>query len=247
MQNCTDKEGTAYHAAGSETSKASTLNADDILTLFVEDNGNIIQIGGVPVIITDEHGERVPNPHFWKENGVCTIYAGRILNTIQRSDFCGVFGSRMVMQGAQDRVPESVDYHNYTINRVREVSLNKKASVAAGDTGEAAVHGNYFGIYNIVNYLGALTSDVFFLPGQSVRTTDNTDAGRFQKEITVDDQTYAYGSAGATYYNWKRANKDDRSRNNGSSINKVALASGVYLELTTEKSTGNELNEKDWG
>ena len=247
VQNCTDKEGTAYHAAGSETSKASTLNADDILTLFVEDNGNIIQIGGVPVIITDEHGERVPNPHFWKENGVCTIYAGRILNTIQRSDFCGVFGSRMVMQGAQDRVPESVDYHNYTINRVREVSLNKKASVAAGDTGEAAVHGNYFGIYNIVNYLGALTSDVFFLPGQSVRTTDNTDAGRFQKEITVDDQTYAYGSAGATYYNWKRANKDDRSRNNGSSINKVALASGVYLELTTEKSTGNELNEKDWG
>lgn len=247
VQNCTDKEGTAYHAAGSETSKASTLNADDILTLFVEDNGNIIQIGGVPVIITDEHGERVPNPAFWKENGVCTIYAGRILNTIQRSDFCGVFGSRMVMQGAQDRVPESVDYHNYTINRVREVSLNKKASVAAGDTGEAAVHGNYFGIYNIVNYLGALTSDVFFLPGQSVRTTDNTDAGRFQKEITVDDQTYAYGSAGATYYNWKRANKDDRSRNNGSSINKVALASGVYLELTTEKSTGNELNEKDWG
>ena len=247
VQNCTDKEGTAYHAAGSETSKASTLNADDILTLFVEDNGNIIQIDGVPVIITDEHGERVPNPAFWKENGVCTIYAGRILNTIQRSDFCGVFGSRMVMQGAQDRVPESVDYHNYTINRVREVSLNKKASVAAGDTGEAAVHGNYFGIYNIVNYLGALTSDVFFLPDQSVRTTDNTDAGRFQKDITIDNQTYAYGSAKATYYNWKRANKDDRSRNNGSSINKVALASGVYLELTTEESTGNELNEKDWG
>ena len=242
VQDCTDKEGTTYHTASSETSKASTLNADDILTLFVDDQGNIIN----NVIITDEHGERVPNPAFWKENGVCTIYAGRILNSIQRADFCGVFGSRMVMQGAQDRVPESVDYHNYTINRVREVSLNKKASVA-GDTGEAATHGNYFGIYNIVNYLGALTSDVFFLPGQSVRTTDNTDAGRFKKAITVDDATYNYGDAGATYYRWKQANKNDRSRNNGSSINKVALASGVYLELTTEKSTGNELKEKDWG
>ena len=246
VQDCTDKEGTTYHKAGSETSKASTLNADDILTLFVDDQGNIIKIGGDDVIITDEHGERVPNPAFWKENGVCTIYAGRILNSIQRADFCGVFGSRMVMQGAQDRVPESVDYHNYTINRVREVSLNKKASVA-GDTGEAATHGNYFGIYNIVNYLGALTSDVFFLPEQSVRTTDNTDAGRFKKTITVDDATYQYGNAGATYYRWKQANKNDRSRNNGSSINKVALASGVYLELTTEKSTGNELKEKDWG
>ncbi len=242
VQDCTDKEGTTYHTASSETSKASTLNADDILTLFVDDQGNIIN----NVIITDEHGERVPNPAFWKENGVCTIYAGRILNSIQRADFCGVFGSRMVMQGAQDRVPESVDYHNYTINRVREVSLNKKASVA-GDTGEAATHGNYFGIYNIVNYLGALTSDVFFLPDQSVRTTDNTDAGRFKKDITVDDATYHYGDSGATYYRWKQANKNDRSRNNGSSINKVALASGVYLELTTEKSTGNELNEKDWG
>lgn len=247
VQDCTDKEGTTYHSSGDESSKASTLNADDILTLFVDDEGNIININGVDVIIIDEHGERVPNPLFWKENGVCTIYAGRILNTIQRADFCGVFGSRMVMQGAQDRVPESVDYHNYTINRVREVSLNKKASVVTGDTGEAAVHGNYFGIYNIVNYLGALTSDVFFLPDRSVRTTDNTDAGRFKKEITVDDQTYTYGSDGATYYRWKQANKDDRSRNNGSSWNKVALASGVYLELTTEQSTGNEINEKYWG
>ena len=130
---------------------------------------------------------------------------------------------------------------------MREVSLNKKASVVSGDTGEDAAHGNYFGIYNIVNYLGALTSDVFFLPEQSVRTTDNTDAGRFKKDITVDDATYQYGNAGATYYRWKQANKNDRSRNNGSSINKVALASGVYLELTTEKSTGNELKEKDWG
>ena len=36
-------------------------------------------------------------------------------------------------------------------------------------------------------------------------------------------------------------------RNNGSSHNQVALASGVYLELTTEQSTGTEVAEKDWG
>ena len=60
----------------------------------------------------------------WELGGFCTIYAGRLLNTLQRADFVGVFGSRMVMQGAQDRVPEVVDYTNYTINRVGELSLN---------------------------------------------------------------------------------------------------------------------------
>ena len=97
------------------------------------------------------------------------------MNTIQRADFCGVFGSRMVMQGAQDRVPEIVDHTNYTINRVREVSLNQKQSVITADQSDESrkVHGNYFGIYSIVNYLGALTSDVFFLPSKDIRVTDN--------------------------------------------------------------------------
>ncbi len=69
------------------------------------------------------------------------------MNTIQRADFCGVFGSRMVMQGAQDRVPEIVDHTNYTINRVREVSLNQKQSVITADQSDESrkVHGNYFG------------------------------------------------------------------------------------------------------
>ena len=60
----------------------------------------------------------------WDLLGFCTLYAGRIMNTVQRADFCGVFGSRIVLRGAQDRVPSAVDYTNYTINRVDELSLN---------------------------------------------------------------------------------------------------------------------------
>lgn len=164
----------------------------------------------------------------WVEAGFCSIYAGRLLNTIQRADFVGVFGSRMVLQGAQDRVPETVDYTNYTINRVGEVSLNQVVS-PAGDTGDAASHGNYFGIYNIVNYMGALTSDVNF---NDVRITGN------------DAKTYEPNWDGQTYYQWKQAHFNERKRNNGKSPNKVALASGVFLELTTERSTPTQ---KDWG
>ena len=260
-------------------------------------------------------------PYFWEESGVLPVYAGRPMNTIQRADFCGVWGSRMVMQGARDRVPDEVDLTNYTINRVREVSLNKKESVRTAangfgttanpaDTGDDLQHGNYFGIYNIVNYLGALTSDVDF-GGESntnsygaIRVTDNentdtygpdldptksttitfaetvtTDADKIAivkkaKEIegvTVSDETasatisastvealYKLRSLGGlkitgtpltnqTYYDWKKLHHDERKRNNGNSHNKVALASGVYLEITTEESTGNGLYEKVWG
>lgn len=80
---------------------------------------------------------------------------GRMINTIQRADFCGIFGSRVLLHGAQDRVPDKVDYTNYAINRVGEISLNKKT---VGDT----KHGTYFGIYNVANFLGAFTSDVMF-------------------------------------------------------------------------------------
>ena len=183
-------------------------------------------------------GERIKEEDFkdlddsekdnWELLGFCTIYAGRLLNTLQRADFVGVFGSRMVLQGAQDRVPEVVDYTNYTINRVGELSLNKCDS-QAGDTGDNASHGSYFGIYSIVNYLGALTSDVDF---SAVRTTDNT------------DPQYNPDSSGQTYQQWKETHLKERKRNNGTCHNKVALASGVYLELTTEESTANN---KVWG
>ena len=214
VQQCTDKENKTYTIG-------STISSDDLATLFDTVTGMILSNGK-------------PNPDYWVENGVCSRYAGRIMNTIQRADFCGVFGSRMVMQGARDRVPDVVDYTNYTINRVREVSLNQQKSIA-GDTEEAAKkHGNYFGIYNIVNYLGALTSDVDFK--DSVRVTDNK-----------DKVTYGPTKVGQTYEEWKALNVKNRKRNNGNSHNQVALASGVYLELTTEKSTGTTVAEKDWG
>ena len=171
-----------------------------------------------------------PNPDYWQEEGVVSVYAGRIMNTIQRADFCGVFGSRMVMKGAPDRVPEEVDYTNYTINRVREVSLNKK-DTKAGDTGDNATHGNYFGIYSVVNYLGALTSDVKF---GDIRKTNSSDPN-----VAADGTT--------TYYQWKSDNITNKKRNNGTCHNHLALASGVYLEITTEESTGNTLDTKDWG
>jgi hypothetical protein len=236
VKECTDDDGTTYHPKdpGNPNSKASTLSALEIISLF-------------------EHGTNTPgvldadgkiSSEYWEENGVLPVYAGRPMNTIQRADFCGVFGSRMVMQGAQDRVPEIADYTNYTINRVREVSLNKKESVIGGDTGtDRALHGNYFGIYNIVNYFGALTSDVDF--NKTVRVTDNTDETKYKSPAVTPSGTYPYGTA--TYEQWKEAHKADRTRNNGNSHNKVALASGVYLELTTEKGTGTDLYEKDWG
>ena len=167
----------------------------------------------------------------WEESGFVSIYAGRLLNTIQRADFCGIFGSRMVLQGARDRVPEIVDYTDYTINRVGEVSLNQMSS-QAGDTDDThKQHGNYFGIYSVVNHMGALTSDVNFY--DDTRLWDN-----------ADSTTYAPTAQNQTYFQWKDKYYNQRKRNNGTSSNKVALASGVFLELTTEESTPQN---KDWG
>ena len=227
VKECTDDDGTTYHPKdpGNPNSKASTLSALEIISLFKNNTQGVL----------DHEGQ--PSSTYWQENGVLPVYAGRPMNTIQRADFCGVFGSRMVMQGAQDRVPEIADYTNYTINRVREVSLNKKLFNKSDPTGD--YHGNYFGIYNIVNYFGALTSDVDF--HTTKRVTDNTDAAKYKS----DANGKAYGVA--TYEDWKKEHKADRTRNNGNSHNKVALASGVYLELTTEQSTGTDVYEKDWG
>ena len=265
IQACTDKDGTAYHIASSESSKASTLTIDDLLTLFEG-----IKDGDVDILLTDlETGEQYPNPLYWEQSGVVPVYAGRLMNTIQRADFCGVFGSRMVMQGAQDRVPEIVDHTNYTINRVREVSLNHKTSVIEDDKAlkpgkmqktdimdqdpddfvnkDKAIHGNYFGIYSIVNYLGALTSDAFFLPSKNIRYTENTSNSDYKTASGAYSGGTSKPYGEATFYDWKAGYVNNRKRNNGTSHNKVALASGVYLELTTEQSTGNDLYEKDWG
>ena len=232
LTSCTDKNGKTY-AVG------ATITADEMLTVF-----DGIEVGGVPMIGSDGK----PLAAYWEENGVCSRYAGRPMNTIQRADFCGVFGSRMVMQGAQDRVPEVVDYTNYTINRVREVSLNKKISVRPGDASDDKnkEHGNYFGIYSVVNYLGALTSDVDFY--SATRVTDNADYQKPSKEYTDPSSSVGAKNYGtASYYDWKAGFHEERYRNNGNSHNKVALASGVYLELTNENGTGSGLFDKKWG
>ena len=230
LQSCTDIERTTY-------SVGSNVPFDELLALFTKPDGtSVLSEGGDSIIVTDTKSrKKVPNPSYWEENGVVSVYAGRIMNTIQRADFCGVFGSRMVMKGAQDRVPEVADYTNYTINRVREVSLNKKNSLA-GDTGDNALHGNYFGIYSNVNYLGALTSDVKF---SETRTT-NADLDK-NPQLKPDPDTPE------SFYEWKKEHRNDKTRNNGTCHNHLALASGVYLELTSEKSTGKDLYEKDWG
>ena len=226
IKSCTDIDGTTY-AIG------ATIPQEQLFALFAgitytDGEGTHNMIGN----------DGKPSSAYWVENGVLLRAPGRGMNTIQRADFCGVFGSRMVMQGAQDRVPETADYTNYTINRVREVSLNKKAT-SAGDTDENHDHGNYFGIYSVVNYLGALTSDVDFY--NATRETDNGDQGTYGQEIDpATGQLQSYAA-------WKKKYIKERKRNNGSSYNQVALASGVYLELTTEQSTGTEVNQKDWG
>jgi hypothetical protein len=161
--------------------------------------------------------EQYKTEDFWKQYGFCSIYAGRLLNTIQRADFCGVFGSRLVLQGAKDRVADVADGTEYTINRIGELSLNQQRFTPGSD---AEIHGNYFGIYSVVNYLGNLTSDVRFVD----------DKRRYVDGGQVKEDT-------KTYYDWKIEHLQNRDRNNGTSYNQVALASGVYLEITSEKST----------
>ena len=130
----------------------------------------------------------------------------------------------MVLQGAKDRVADVGENIDYTINRVGEVSLNKQATQVNGDTGKDAEHGNYFGIYSLVNHLGNLTSDVRFLSNY------------------VDENEEEHSDK--TYYSYKEPIPTGPWRNRGTSHNQVALASGVFLELTTENSTADH---KDYG
>ena len=173
-----------------------TIGAEHIGGLYGD--GNMTLVDGYRELNITNYGTGTTEP--------------RTLNTIQRADFCGIFGSNIMLYGAQDRVPEEVDYTNYAINRVGEVSLNQKS---------------YIGLYSTVNYLGNLTSDVKF--------TDTRTA--------ADGSTYP--ADGKTYYDYKVANKASLNRNNGTSQNKVAMSTGVYLEITREPAA--DATEKDWG
>ena len=182
--------------------------------------------------LLDRYGSQVESAFTpW---GICSIYAGRLLNTIQRADFCGVFGSRMVLQGAKDRVADTEQNTDYTINRVTELSLNKKRSVISSDTGNDAEHGNYFGIYSVVNYLGNMTSDQHF---------DDFYEGSAMNTTVTPNQPYQ-GDGATTYYSYKAGNPTSGKRNLAECPHQVALASGVHLELTTENSTEDH---KDYG
>ena len=168
---------------------------------------------------------------YFEMSGFCKLLQGRMMNTIQRADFCGMFGSRLLLKGALDRVINVADNTKYTINRVGELSLNQDKYKV---NGEYKMNGNYFGIYSIVNYLGSLTSDVKFT---DIRVTDN------DKYKGTD-----YGQKTATYEAWKQAHLDDKSRNIGKSQNTVALASGVYLELVKEQENNDDNEqEKEYG
>lgn len=178
--------------------------------------------------LVDAYGDAAKNA--FTPYGFCSIYAGRLLNTIQRAELCGVYGSRLVLQGAKDRVADVGDATEYTINRVGELSLNLQRSVISADQNDSQekLHGNYFGIYSVVNYLGNLTSDVRF--------NNSNHPYRDKDGVEV---------SGKTYYQYKAADPTSSNRNIGSSYNQVALASGVFLEITREKASTNA--EKEYG
>ena len=179
--------------------------------------------------------------------------SGRMMNTIQRADFCGVLGCRILLHGAQDRVPDVADYTNYTINRVGEVSLNcvtpqgikSQDNTSQVDASQnEVVHGNYFGIYNVVNLLGALTSDVEF--------TSNRKASKYPystDESATEPTTNESYIPGQSYYDFKDKNYSKGFRNKANSLNMVALASGVYLELVEEETENKQTGEvtKNYG
>lgn len=183
---------------------------------------------GVWSLMSDEDKAR------WEKAGFRSKYAGRLLNTIQRADFAGVFGSRLVLQGAMDRVltkeGDELKFEDYTLNRIGELSLNKQRAPGVTDENTTNLYGNYFGIYNQVNYLGALTSDVRF----------------YEDNVWIANETTGVREdKGSTYADWKTDNfADSRKKNVGNSENLIALASGVALELKQEPTS---TTQGHWG
>ena len=188
--------------------------------------------------VYEKFPDEYKSDQYWVKSGFRSRFAGRLMNTIQRADFAGVFGCRLVLQGAMDRVltkeGDELKFQDYTINRIGELSLNKQE--APGDSeGSTNCLGNYFGIYNQVNYLGALTSDVRF--------------GDEGADIWTDEDDYAR-SGSESYYNHKNTNTNlstAREKNNGTSENLIALASGVALELKQEPPKDGSTPANDWG
>ncbi len=171
----------------------------------------------------------------WKLAGLATLYAGRMINTIQRADFCGVWGSRVVLKGARDRETTTADFTLYTINRLNELSLNEitkdKYPISGYNSDGTKDHGCYFGIYNVVNRLGAVSSSVDYY--DAVRVTEN------------GEDAYKPTGENETYRAFKVENAGTKFRNNGKSANIIALAGGVWLEIV--KDIDEQTGEKDYG
>lgn len=177
------------------------------------DRGDVI-LSDIYLLMTDADKTN------WKRKQ-SIINEGRYINTVQRCDFCGIKGSRLVLHGAIDRAQDEseADYTKYTINRVGELSLNQNHD-----------HGSYFGIYNVVKFLGGITSDVYFAGADgAVRKTESASTGD-------------YAADGRTYYAWKQSHINDNMRNDGTAPNKIALSSGVFLEIVKElDANGNKI------
>lgn len=180
------------------------------------------------VIEADVYNNLIPRQkeYYAPYGGQYKLLDGRMINTLQRADFCGIFGSRVLLHGAQDRVPDKVDYTNYAINRVGEISFNKKTM------GDVTPRGNYFGIYNVANFLGALTSDVLFT---DIRKADGCDVDGHPTHS--EDETTSYMG-----YKSKKGILNTDDENIASARNVVAQASGVFLELVKElDADGNKV------
>ncbi len=160
-----------------------TLGANGVGGLYGD--GNLTLVDGYRELNVTDYG---------------TTESAKLLNTIQRADFCGIFNSNIILKGARDRVTTSADFNDYSINRVGELSLNR---------------GTHLNMYNIVNLLGGLTSDVDFQTG--------------------------YKTEGTTWIDWKRTNLKSAKRNEGTSENKVSLSNGVYLELLKENGANGKV------
>lgn len=229
-----DREKTYYQSKYKCINAQSPYAVDDVVDESIYET------------FTDE--EKAEN---WVFAGFRSRYAGRLLNTIQRSDFVGVFGSRLVLQGAMDRVlttaGDQLSFEDYTINRVGELSLNKQPTPGQS-VGSSICRGNYFGIYNKVHYLGALTSDVRF----GIDTAESGDGADVWEDtedespLTVNQVDYDLDNpTKQSYYNWKSSNFNiSQLKNLGTSKHLIALASGVALELKQEPVGDSPSN---WG
>ena len=133
--------GTDYYALGANADataynsltprqKAFYSVKNRCATGYTEGTGTGAITYNVGDVIEKKTYDLLENKGNW-ELSAAIINEGRYLNTIQRCNYAGIKGSRIVLYGAMDRAQsaDEVDYTNYTINRVGEISLNRNFGV----------------------------------------------------------------------------------------------------------------------